>query len=90
MLHLIQLINVTGDPTPDFTYTISGTTVDFTSTSTGTSLSYMWYFENGQTSTSQNPQFIYTCGGDKYVTLVTTNLAGCVVSTTKKFILLVT
>ncbi|MBK7430315.1 MAG: PKD domain-containing protein [Bacteroidetes bacterium] len=79
-----QLINVTGDPTPDFTYTISGTTVDFTSTSTGTSLSYMWYFENGQTSTSQNPQFIYTCGGDKYVTLVTTNLAGCVVSTTKK------
>ncbi len=53
-------------------------TVDFTSTSTGPgTLSYLWNFGDGATSTLQNPSHIYNNSGAYTVTLQTTSSLGC-------------
>ncbi|MDI6795195.1 MAG: PKD domain-containing protein, partial [bacterium] len=45
-------------------------TVDFSDSSTGDVLSWLWEFGDGDTSTVQNPQHMYTNPGDYTVTLV--------------------
>lgn len=53
-------------------------TINFTNTSTGPpTLSYLWDFGDGNTSTLQNPSHIYTNNGSYIATLVTFSTAGC-------------
>ncbi len=51
-------------------------TVSFSSTSVG-AVSYKWYFGDGGTSTSINPNHTYTALGIYTVSLVVTNASGC-------------
>ena len=74
-----RTVTVSGDPAPDFSASVSGTTVNFTDLSVGTGLTYNWYFGDGNSSTTQNPSNTYTCGGDKYVYFEVTNLTNCTV-----------
>jgi PKD repeat protein len=67
-------------PVPDFTFQIDDKTVTFTNTSTDAS-SYSWDFEDGQTSTDENPVHTYAAYGDYDVRLTATNADG---SETKK------
>lgn len=53
----------------DFTSSIANGTVDFTSTSTGSSLTYLWNFGDGFSSTAQNPSHTYTSVGSYAVCL---------------------
>ena len=70
-------------PTVSFTanYTSSCTApfnVNFTNQSSGMgTLTYLWHFGDGTTSTSQNPSHTYTQNGSYTVTLVVTNQYGC-------------
>lgn len=53
-------------------------TVNFTNQSTGMgTLTYLWKFGDGNTSTAQNPSHTYTQNGSYTVTLVVTNQYGC-------------
>jgi gliding motility-associated-like protein len=68
-------------PTPNasFTSTSSGTYNDiyqFTDQSTGAN-GWIWNFGDGNTSTSQDPNYVYSGGGTYTVTLIATNAAGC-------------
>ena len=56
-------------------------TVEFTNTSTGDSLTYLWDFGDGNTSTQQNPSHEYSVAGNYTVTLTTTNNFGSDVKT---------
>ncbi len=54
-------------------------TINFTNTSTGPpTLSYLWDFGDGNTSTAQNPSHTYLSNGSFITTLITTSSAGCV------------
>ena len=70
-------------PTVSFTadYTSSCTapfTVNFINQSSGMgSLTYLWRFGDGTTSTAQNPSHTYTQNGSYTVTLIVTNQYGC-------------
>ncbi len=74
-------------PSPNFvvadTSTCAGIPVPFTSTSTGSGLSFSWNFGNGQTGTGSAPTNIYSTTGYHDVTLVVTDINGCVDSITK-------
>ena len=53
-------------------------TINFTNTSTGPeTLSYLWDFGNGQTSTEKNPTPVYTTVGTYPVTLIVQSSLGC-------------
>lgn len=52
-------------------------TVNFTNASLGNSLTYLWNFGDGQTSTSTDPSHAYAIAGSFTVYLVGTNAAGC-------------
>ena len=55
------------------------TTITFTNTSTGPpTLSYLWNFGDGNTSTAVNPVHTYLSSGSFITTLITTSSAGCV------------
>jgi PKD repeat protein len=68
------LINVNPTPTADasFTQTNGSFTVQFLNNSTNAS-SYSWDFGDGNTSTSANPSYTYSTGGDFTVVLTATN-----------------
>ncbi len=60
--------------TPLFSYTASGTTLTFTNTSTGTgSLTYLWNFGDGTSSTATNPVHTFASGGTYTVCLTVYN-----------------
>ncbi len=77
------VVTVTATPT-DAKFTIDndkqcldGNKFKFTNTSTGGApLTYMWYFGDGNTSTTTNPQHIYASGGVYTVKLVVTGAGG--------------
>lgn len=65
-------------PEADFTYTSDnkfiGTPISFTDQSTGEgTLTYLWDFGNGDTSTEQNPTHTYNSNGTYVVTLTVTD-----------------
>jgi PKD repeat protein len=62
-------------PVPDFTYEINDKTVTFTNTSTDAT-TYSWDFDDGTTSTEENPVHVYTSYGDYDVRLTATGEGG--------------
>ncbi|MGZ8516449.1 MAG: PKD domain-containing protein [Chitinophagaceae bacterium] len=50
--------------------------INFTNNSTG-SVSWLWNFGDGNTSTQQNPSHTYATAGNFNVTLIATNASGC-------------
>ncbi|UCE04689.1 MAG: PKD domain-containing protein, partial [bacterium] len=82
---VLQRFNVTIDdgsgggnmaPTADFTYTTSDLTVTFTDQSDdpdGSIVSWDWNFDDGGTSTEQNPTHTYASAGTYSVTLTVTD-----------------
>ena len=62
-------------PTSDFSFEISDKTVTFTNLSTDAD-SYSWDFDDGETSTEENPVHIYAAYGDYDVRLTATNSDG--------------
>lgn len=76
-------------PEPDFSVdndtTCSGSTINFSNLSAGVGLSYFWDFGDGTgTSTLPNPSYAYADTGLYTVTLVATDLNGCVDSIVKQ------
>jgi PKD repeat protein len=74
-----QAVNVTAPlaaPVAGFTTFPTDLTVAFTSTATGDSLTYLWDFGDGNTSTEQNPTHVYAGGGSYNVTQTVSNTAG--------------
>jgi len=69
-------VNVSPNPTADFTASPNGGVVTFTDQSTGGN-SYNWDFGDGTGSTQQNPVHVYANAGNYTVTLITTNTNGC-------------
>jgi len=66
-------------PNNNFVASITSTcsdTICFTDLSTGAPTNWLWYFGDGDTSTSQNPCHHYTTTGFFTVSLVTNNLFG--------------
>lgn len=64
-------------PTSSFTYTETGIdTVWFASTSTG-AISWSWDFDDGSTSTLENPEHVYTAAGSYTACLTATDTNGC-------------
>ncbi len=80
---LAAYITVTAGVTAGFTYagpTVCQppATVDFTNTSTGPgTLTYQWFFGDGNTSTQTSPSHTYTTSGSYTATLVATSSSGC-------------
>jgi gliding motility-associated-like protein len=78
---ITQQVTVYPGPVAAFNFTGGSTcqsgTVTFNNTSTG-AISYSWNFGNGQTSTLQNPNIIFTQSGNYDVTLIVTSANGCV------------
>lgn len=63
-------------PTAGFTFTISGKTVNFTNTSTGAT-SFLWRFDDGNTSSETNPSHTYANTDLRHVCLDATNGSNC-------------
>ncbi len=57
--------------------------ITFTNTTTGTVTSYLWDFDDGSSSTDQNPVHAFALPGVYQVQLTAANSAGCVNSATK-------
>lgn len=76
-------VNVRVNPVANFTVgniCLPAGTANFTSTSTisdGTTLSYLWNFGDGNTSTAANPVHNYAGPGPYTVTLIATSSNGC-------------
>lgn len=76
-----RTVAITGNidiPIADFDYTTSDDIeYTFTDTSTGASITgWLWDFDDGNTSTLQNPVHSYAANGNYTVTLIATNIAG--------------
>ncbi|HVB03135.1 MAG TPA: PKD domain-containing protein [Chitinophagaceae bacterium] len=84
------LINVTGGVTAAFTNTDSTAcnaplAVDFTNQTTGPpTLSYLWNFGDGQTSTAPSPSHTYSATGNYSISLISTSSGGCADTLLKK------
>ena len=65
---------------PDFSFTVSGDTAWFTNESNNSggvgTMTYLWEFGDGDTSTAENPQHIYSSNGTFDVELTVTNDCG--------------
>ena len=72
------------DFTPSQTQICQGETIDFNNSSTGTASysEYLWDFDDGNTSTQNNPSYTYPSDGSYNVTLTVDNGASCVSSFT--------
>ena len=76
----VQTITITGVPTADFSFqTVCATdTTFFTDLSTGTPDTYSWDFDDGSTSSLQNPDHVYNTAGTYNVSLtVSYTSSGC-------------
>lgn len=62
-------------PTADFNFS-GGTTINFTNTSTN-DVYYHWNFDDGNTSTQENPTHVYTTNGNYDVELVVFSADSC-------------
>lgn len=73
-----QTITINPGPTPDFfaSSVCQNESMAFTNTSTN-GVSYLWDFGDGFTSTSENPNHVYTTAGNYFVTLTATDANGC-------------
>jgi gliding motility-associated-like protein len=77
-------VNATNGVTASFTHTdpivcIAPATISFTNNSTGPpTLSYLWDFGDGNTSTVINPIHTYLSNGSFITTLITSSSAGCI------------
>jgi PKD repeat protein len=80
-------------PTPDFSATpLSGTAplvVQFTDESIGNPTEWLWNFGDGNTSTEENPDHIYTTPGEYTVSLTASNSAGSDTETKIDYIMVV-
>lgn len=78
-------VSITPPPIASFTNTevCRNSITDFTDQSSGTLVSWDWDFGNGNTSTLQNPQFVFDSSGTNNVTLIVTALNGCTDTLTK-------
>jgi|GEM_PF-5381211 len=67
-------------PTANFSWTpqtgIVGQSIAFTDTSTGSPTSWLWTFDDGGSSTAQNPSHTFSVAGQHSVTLKATNSSG--------------
>lgn len=73
-------LTVNESPTADFTYTgetLNGGEVSFTNTSTGNAFN-SWDFDDGNTSTDENPTNTYASGGVYLVCLIVESADGCI------------
>lgn len=78
---LVKQLNLTPRPSAGFAYSISsginvGTTVNFVDTSSYSN-SWNWNFQNGSTSSLQNPSTIYYDNGTFIVTQIVSDGYGC-------------
>jgi len=64
-----------GNPTANFNYLVNGLTVDFTNLSVDGN-SYVWNFDDGNTSTNTNPTHTYVSNGSYNVSLLVNNACG--------------
>ncbi|PCH68853.1 MAG: hypothetical protein COC01_02820 [Bacteroidetes bacterium] len=62
-------------PVSSFGYQITGLTIDFSDSSSNAD-SWIWDYDDGDISTSQNPKHTYTDTGTYDICLVTTNVCG--------------
>lgn len=67
-----DLVTVYAPPISDFDYSVDGLTVSFNNLSTQAS-SYIWNFDDGNTSSAENPVHTYAQGGFYEVTLNASN-----------------
>ncbi len=82
IIHPVQ-VNIL--PTASFTFSpnnvCSGSTINFNNTSVGSSLTYLWNFGDGNTSTTANPSHIFYskgCGSHNFpVNLTVSDINGC-------------
>jgi PKD repeat protein len=72
---IIQQINIAPQSLADFTANVNGLSVSFTNNSTGT-ISWMWDFGDGNTSTLQEPVHTYATGGTYTVELIANGNCG--------------
>ena len=75
-----QSVTINPLPSASFSYTpatCQNGTVTFTSNSSGSPTGYWWSFGTGDTSTLQNPIYVYTSSGTFTVMLVVFNQFGC-------------
>jgi len=73
-------------PVANFTHTTAGLTANFTDTSNdsdGFVVSWSWTFDDGDTSTEQNPTHTYASSGTKLVTLTVKDNDGATASVSK-------
>ena len=82
-----QTHDITINPNPSVDFTVPDVCFNETSTFTdatsgATISSWAWDFDDGSTSSSENPTHVYAAGGTYSVTLVATSDAGCVDSVT--------
>ena len=63
-------------PSPDFDFIVAINEVSFTDASANEPTSWSWDFDDGSTSTDQNPIHIYTAVGNYEVCLISSNTAG--------------
>ncbi|MEO0552458.1 MAG: PKD domain-containing protein [Bacteroidota bacterium] len=77
---LIQNINVEKGPSPAFVAenVCVGTLMQFNNASIGQIDTYLWDFDNGFTSSLENPSFEYAEPGSYNVSLTVENSAGCI------------
>ncbi|MEM7050487.1 MAG: PKD domain-containing protein [Acidobacteriota bacterium] len=69
-------ISIQRPPDAEFSFVVSGLTVAFTDESTNNPTRWRWDFGNGQSSTLQNPTFVFSSAGEKLVTLEVENAIG--------------
>ena len=84
---LVKTVNVLAKPTPSFSISsivqCANNSFVFTNTTGSATANYTWKFGDGTTSTSMSPAHSYTVGGTYVVTLIASNVGGCIDSTSK-------
>jgi gliding motility-associated-like protein len=83
-----QNVIVNPKPTASFTATTAcyGTPTQFTDLTSGSPIGWNWNFGDGNVSTQQNPQHLYSVPGSYTVKLIVTSGIGCSDSTTQTVI----
>jgi len=77
-----NIANVNLGAVPLYTYDTNNACLDdpiiFVNQSTGVDITYLWDFDDTNTSTDSDPMHTYTSAGTYMVSLEVTNLAGCI------------